>query len=133
MKALQKLVHYSLLVAILLASMGFKVAVTQCAGKGETSISFFSEPGCCCKKASAQPMKECGDMSCVMQRSVAPQSTFGSSTRLVAKAVKVQEQITSTDYIAGIRPVVLQALPVVILPPPITGRALGILHQTFLL
>ncbi|WP_345161345.1 hypothetical protein [Nibribacter koreensis] len=130
---MQALVHYSLLVAILLASMGFKVAVTQCAGKGETSIGFFSEPGCCCKKAAKEPMKECGDMSCVMQRSVALQSTFGSSSRQVAKAVKVQEQIASTDYTYSIRLVVLQALPVVILPPPITGRDLSILHQTFLL
>ena len=131
MKALHRLVHLSLIVALSMASMGFRVAVTQCTeGKG-SSIGFFSEPGCCCKKASKKPMKSCNDLSCVMQRGSAAQTNLNSPTQQVAKAA--QEPVTYPDFAERIRPSLLEVVPHFTLPPPVSGRRIGILHQTFLI
>ncbi|RNI24080.1 hypothetical protein [Rufibacter latericius] len=131
MKTLHKLVHLSLIVALSLASMGFRVAVSQCSGGKGTSIGFFAEPGCCCKKASKKPMKSCNDLSCVMQRGVASHTNLNAPAQQVAKVAK--EPGTYPDFTEHIRPSILETIPHFTLPPPVPGRLIGILHQTFII
>ncbi|MBA9079113.1 MULTISPECIES: hypothetical protein [Rufibacter] len=131
MKALQKFIHLSLIAAILLASFGFRVNISHCPGKEDSSISLFSSPTCCCGKAAKTPKKSCNDMSCVMQRGVATQTNFNSATQQVAKFVK--EPVLSPNFTETIRPAILEAEPHFTLPPPVSGRFIGILHQTFII
>lgn len=131
MKALQKLVHLSLVVAILLATMGFRVTISHCSGEKGSSISLYADPSCCCGKAAKSPSKSCQDMSCVMQRGIAPQTNFNASTQQVAKLVK--KPVSYPSFTENIRPAILERTPHFTLPPPVSGRSIGILHQTFII
>jgi len=131
MKALQKFVHLCLIVTILLATMGFRVTVSHCSGEKGTSISLFSDPSCCCGKAAKTTGKSCNDMSCVMQRGIATQTNFNSSTQQEAKLVK--EPVSYPSFTQSIRPAILERTPHFTLPPPASGRFIGILHQTFII
>jgi hypothetical protein len=131
MKAVQKFIHLSLVVAILLASMGFRVSISHCAGEKSNSISLFADPSCCCGKAANSPKKSCQDMSCIMPRGVASQINFNSATQQAAKFVK--EPVTYPSFTENIRPAILETLPHFTLPPPVSGRTIGILHQTFII
>ncbi|WP_157593308.1 hypothetical protein [Rufibacter tibetensis] len=76
-------------------------------------------------------MKSCNDLSCVMQRGSATQTNLNSPTQQVAKVA--QEPVTYPDFSERIRPSLLEAVPHFTLPPPVPGRLIGILHQTFLI
>lgn len=131
MKAMQKFIQLSLAIAILLASMGFRVTISHCSDEKGSSISLFSDPSCCCAKDAKTTRKSCSDMSCVMQRGVASQISLNSSTQQAAKFVK--EPATYPSFTESIRPAILETLPHFTLPPPISGRSIGILHQTFII
>ena len=131
MKALQKFIHLSLIAAIILASFGFRVNISQCSGKEGSSISLFSSPTCCCGKAAKTPKKSCNDMSCVMQRGVATQTNFKSPSQQVAKFVN--EPVSFPNFTEIIRPALLETEPHFTLPPPASGRFIGILNQTFII
>ncbi|KAA5542027.1 hypothetical protein [Adhaeribacter rhizoryzae] len=131
MKAMQKFIHLSLVAAILLASMGFRVTIAHCSGEEGGSISLFADPSCCCGKAAKSPRKSCQDMTCVMQRGVASPINFNSATQQAAKFAK--EPVTYPSFTASIRPAILETLPHFTLPPPMSGRSIGILHQTFII
>lgn len=131
MKAMQKFIHLSLTVAILLAAMGFRVNVPHCSEEQSSLISLFSAPSCCCGKTEKASAKACNEMACVFQQSAATQNNFSSSTQQLAKFVK--EPANYPIFTQTIRPVILARLPHFTLPPPISGRFLGILHQTFII
>ncbi|GAA4310203.1 hypothetical protein GCM10023183_27900 [Nibribacter koreensis] len=111
--------------------MGFRVAGSQCAGGNSVEIGFFAEPSCCCKKGSKGPVKSCDDFSCVMPRGAMAQSNFNSPTQQISQAANDPAGFPS--FAEVIRPVILESIPHVTLPPPISGRDIGILHQTFLI
>ncbi|PIQ22956.1 MAG: hypothetical protein COW65_00120 [Cytophagales bacterium CG18_big_fil_WC_8_21_14_2_50_42_9] len=131
MKAMQKFIHLSLVVAILLASMGFRVSISHCSEEEGNSFSLFADPSCCCSKAAKTASKSCQDMSCIMQRGIASQTNLNSSAQQVAKFVK--EPVTYPSFTAIIRPAILETLPHFTLPPPVSGRFIGILHQSFII
>ncbi len=76
-------------------------------------------------------MEACHDLSCVMQRGVATQATFTAATQQIAKVEK--EPITFPDFAERMRPSILETEPHFTLPPPSSGRFIGILYQTFLI
>lgn len=131
MKTMQKIIHLCLVVAILLASAGFKVRFSHCSDEKGSSLSFFSDPTCCCHKAAKVPSKSCNDMSCIIQGGVATTNNFNSSTQQVAKFLK--EPVKYPDFTESIRPALLKTIPHFTLPPPVTGRYIGILNQTFII
>lgn len=131
MKAMQKFIHLSLVAAFLLASFGFRVSIAHCSEEEGSSISLFADPTCCCDKADKALSKSCQDMSCIMQRGVASQTNFNSATQQAAKFVK--QPVTYPSFTVSIRPALLETIPHFSLPPPVSGRFLGILHQTFII
>ena len=131
MKAMQKFVHLCLVVAILLASSGFRVAISHCSDEKGRSIGLFAEPTCCCNKESKAPTKTCNDLLCVVQRGDATQTNFSSAIQQVAKFAK--QPVTYLNFTQSIRPALLERTPPFTLPPPISGRFIGILHQTFII
>jgi hypothetical protein len=131
MKAMQKFIHLCLVVAILLASTGFRVREAHCAGEKSISISFASDSNCCCAKDAKTTSKPCGNMSCIIQQGIAYSATFNSPTQQVAKFAK--EPISYPDFTESIRPAILERTPHFTLPPPVSGRFIGILHQTFII
>ena len=131
MKAMQKIIHLSLVTAILLASMGFRVTISHCSGEEGNSISLFADPSCCCGKAANKSKKSCQDMSCIMQRGVGSHINSNSATQQAAKFAKVP--VTYPSFTETIRPAILETLPHFTLPPPVSGRSIGILHQTFII
>lgn len=131
MKAMQKFIHLSLVVAILLASMGFRVNVPHCTDEKGGLVSLVAEPNCCCDKAAKAPIKSCQDMACVPQLSVVYQTGIESASQQAAKFVKVPA--TYPGFSEAIRPVLLAKIPYFTLPPPVSGRTIGILHQTFII
>jgi hypothetical protein len=130
MKAMQKIIHLSLVVAILLASMGFRMNVPHCSDEKGGFVSLFADPGCCCDKAAKAPAKSCQEMACVLQQSVVYQTNFNSATQQAAKFLK--EPAKYPVFAEAIRPVLLEKFPHFTLPPPVTGRTIGILHKTFI-
>ncbi|MFC6997052.1 hypothetical protein [Rufibacter roseus] len=134
MKALQKFIHITLVVALLLGTTGFRVSVKQCAGgKGATSISFFGEPSCCCGKKAETTKKNCSDVTCVMLRGAATQVNFNAPTQQIAKHEPKQVYATSSVSVFPKARTFSHKFPSVPMPPPMSGRHLGILYQTFLI
>lgn len=132
MKALQKTVHFCLIAAILLASFGFKLTVPQCAADKGSSVGFFSASSCCCIKVTKEPANSCESMDCVLQRGLATPTVFtGTSEQQVVQLKK--ENIQYPDFSAGLWTVVPENFPSFTFPPPVSGRFLGILHQTYLI
>lgn len=131
MKALQIFIHYSLTVAILLAAMGFRINVPHCSKEQGNLIRLFSALSCCCGETEKNTKKACNDMACVLQQSAATQNSFSSSTQQLTKFVK--EPVHYPVFTQTIQPVLLATLPHFTLPPPISGRFIGILHQTFII
>lgn len=70
-------------------------------------------------------------MSCVMQRAGASTTNLNSPVQQMAKLVK--EPVSYPDFTEHIRPSILETIPHFTLPPPVPGRLIGILHQTFLI
>jgi len=135
MKALHKFIHLSLMVAILLASSGFRVNLQNCTGVKGRTISFVTDPACCCDHASKSAQSHhdnpCNDITCVVPGVIAVQTQFRSGTEQVSQALK--EPVTYPDFSDNIRPALLETTPHFTLPPPISGRLIGILHQTFII
>ncbi|WP_186636293.1 hypothetical protein [Rufibacter sediminis] len=129
---MQKFIHFSLIVALLMGSMGFRVNTMRCAGDEKSgAVSLSMTPDCCCSKAAKKQKAPCSETACVIQLNVASQSTFTSSSQQEVASAAVPVQYPS--FTQRIRPLLLETLPYVTLPPPPTGRDIGILHQTFLL
>ncbi|WP_157600564.1 hypothetical protein [Rufibacter sp. DG15C] len=66
-----------------------------------------------------------------MPRGAMAQNNFNSPTQQIAQAANDPAGFPS--FAAAIRPVILESIPHVTLPPPISGRDIGILYQTFLI
>ncbi|WP_210462809.1 hypothetical protein [Rufibacter roseolus] len=129
---MHRFIHLSLVVALLIGSFGFRVDPMRCAGKKDgVALSLSMDSGCCCSKKAKEKQAPCNDATCVMQRSVASTSNFSLSAQQVVKAVA--KPATYPSFAQSIRPVLLETLPRVTLPPPISGRDIGILHQSFLI
>ena len=131
MKVMQKFIHLCLVVAILLASTGFRVRVAHCAGEKSIAISFASDSDCCCAKDAKTTRNPCGDMPCIIQQGVTYSTNFNSTTQQIAKFAK--EPVSFPDFSESIRPAILERTPHFTLPPPVSGRFIGILHQTFII
>ena len=134
MKALQKFVHLSLIVAFLMASFGFRVSQENChKGKGEM-ISFSAKSACCCGESTTgqkSPESACQNMACILQVSFSASPSQNTSTEQTIKSLK--EPVVYADFTQSIRPTLLEKMPHFTLPPPVSGRFLGILHQTFII
>ncbi|KAA3440282.1 hypothetical protein [Rufibacter hautae] len=129
---MHRFIHLSLVVALLMGSFGFRVDPMRCAGKKSgAALSLSMESGCCCSKKAKEKQAPCNDATCVMQRSVASTSTFSASSQQVVKTAT--KPVIYPSFTQSIRPVLLETLPQVALPPPISGRDIGILHQRFLI
>jgi hypothetical protein len=134
MKAIQKFVHLSLIVAFLMASSGFRLNVVNCQmGKGE-KISFFSKSACCCDKSAAKhqsPENGCQEMTCLLQVGFTAYPSAHTSTQQTIRFL--QEPAAYAGFAQSIRPALLEKTPHFTLPPPVSGRFLGILHQTLII
>ncbi|MDB5261226.1 MAG: hypothetical protein JWQ14_507 [Adhaeribacter sp.] len=131
MKAMEKFIHLSLVVALLLGSMGFSVREPHCEEERSQAINLFAAPGCCCDTPAAEASKPCPDLTCVMQRGLASQTTFTAATNPTAKFLKAP--LTYPSFTESIRPAILETIPHFTLPPPASGRFIGILHQSFII
>jgi hypothetical protein len=132
MIAIRKFVHLSLLAAFLLASFGFRVNLESCPGDKTGKISFAANPACCCDKAGKNPKvpsPACSDMTCI----VLPGFNAYPATQAAAEqAIKfLKTPASAPGFTQIIRPALLAKTPHFSLPPPLSGRFLGILHQTF--
>jgi hypothetical protein len=134
MKAFQKFVHLSLIVAFLMASVGFRMNLEKChMGKGEMTSS-SSTSACCCGDSAQDhqsPESACQDMTCLLQNGFFGYSTPTNSTEQTTRVLK--EPVAYADFAQSIRPALLEKTPHFTLPPPVSGRFLGILHQTFII
>jgi hypothetical protein len=133
MKAFQKFLHLSLIAAILLATSGFRVNLDSCHGADGGLISFSASPACCCdKSAEAQksPPGSCNDLSCIVQAGFSPYPTQQVTSEQAARCLKAP--VAYVDFSQAIRPALLERTPHFTLPPPVSGRFIGILHQTFI-
>jgi len=128
---MQKFIHLSLTVAILLAAMGFRVNEPHCAQEKDVASSLFAKPACCCHKETETSRKACADLACITQQGTTYQVIQNSSTHQAAKFLKVPA--TYPGFSTSIRPAILEAIPHFTLPPPTSGRFIGILHQTFII
>ncbi|GEO04998.1 hypothetical protein AAE02nite_26620 [Adhaeribacter aerolatus] len=133
MKALHQFFQLSLIVVISLTTMGFRVNLEECHGHEAKYISFFGGPDCCCDKGDKSKPKEntCGDLTCVVQAQYQSQTNHNTSTDQADKAVKAKT--AHLIYTQIIRPVLQEQIPHFTLPPPRSGRSIGILHQTFII
>ena len=134
MKAFQKFVQFTLILVISLTSMGFRVNLEECHGHQKKQILFLGAPDCCCKKERKEAeAKEdtCRDLTCVVQANYQSQSEINSATRQSTKDFKTV--ISYRVYTQIIRPVLQEKIPHFTLPPPPSGREIGILHQTFII
>ena len=133
MKAFQKFLHLSLIAAILLATSGFRVNLDSCHGADAGVISFSASPACCCDKAAEEQKStpsSCNDITCIVQAGFAAYPSQHTSTEQTARFIK--EPKSYAGFSQAIRPALLEKTPHFTLPPPLTGRFIGILHQTFI-
>jgi len=127
---MQKIVQLSLTVAILLAAMGFRVNIPHCAAE-KVTYSLFSKPACCCHEEADINPEACRDMTCGPQQGTVYQVNLNTTIQQAAKFFK--EPATYLSFTASIRPAILASIPHFTLPPPVSGRCIGILHQTFII
>ena len=134
MKAIQRLVQYFLIVAILLATVGFRVNSHYCPITKERSIHFFSQPDCCCgvpSNSDGYNKPCCKNLSYYYKADL---QSLDKDTKQVAKAFKHLAGNQDAVYFqVHIRPVAIAKEPFYTLPPPRSGRTIGILYQIFLL
>ncbi|WP_156180648.1 hypothetical protein [Rufibacter radiotolerans] len=133
MQTLRKSMHLSLIVAFLWASFGFRVDLSHCAGEKDASFSLLASSDCCCGKAAKTPKKPCKDMTCALPQAVFTQAShqYAPAQQLAQKAVK--QPLVLATFPEHIWPALLEKLPHSSLPPPVSGRTLGILYQNFLI
>ena len=131
MKAMQKFIQLSLTVTILLAAMGFRVNIPHCSHEKDAAYSLFAKPDCCCGKDAESNSQACNDMACVTQQGTSYPVNQNTTSQQTAKFFKAP--ITYPGFAARIRPAILATIPHFTLPPPISGRFIRILHQTFII
>ena len=128
---MQKIIQLSLTVTILLAAMGFRVNIPHCSKEKGAAYSLFAKPDCCCGKNAESNSQACTDMACVTQQGASYQVNQNTANQQAVKFIKAP--ITYPGFTASIRPTILATIPYFTLPPPISGRFIGILHQTFII
>ncbi len=134
MKVIEKFVQHLLIVAILLATVGFKVNRHYCPITKERTVHFFSQQNCCC--VTTTPGNGYNKPCCENQSSYykAHLQSLEKNSKQVAK---VFEHLSGKQGIAYfqvyIRPVSLAKEPFYTLPPPKSGKTIGILHQIFII
>lgn len=114
-----------------MASTGFRVNISDCKQK---TISFFSNPDCCCNKAANKSKaadKDCGGPTCVVPATIYNAPNSRGSYEQEAKLVKAAN--TYAIFTAIIYPALPESQPYFSLPPPQSGRFKSILNQTFLI
>ncbi|PSR53418.1 hypothetical protein AHMF7605_07685 [Adhaeribacter arboris] len=135
MRAIQKIIHYTLILAITLASAGFRIAVSNCSSNEmEKAITTSTHSNCCCKKPapkSKTTSEDCGLGTCVVPTSVYCSLNSRQAYEQVAKLLRPIN--TYAVYAEVIYPALQEAQPYFTLPPPSSGRLRGILHQVFLI
>lgn len=134
MKAIHKFVQLSLIVAILLASTGFRVNLQHCATGKEGKKDLAKATSCCCAKAHKKTKSQdysCNNFYCLVQPG--PVSLFKVPSS-AEQRVKFSEEIPSyLSFTQHIRPAILATIPHFTLPPPVSGRFIGILLQIFII
>ncbi|MGV3502546.1 MAG: hypothetical protein ACO1O1_02485 [Adhaeribacter sp.] len=70
-------------------------------------------------------------MTCLLQVAYSAYPAQHTSTQQTV--LLRQEPMAYGDFMAHIRPALLEEMPHFTLPPPVSGRLLGILHQTFII
>ncbi len=134
MKAIQKILQYTLILAITLASSGFRVMVSDCSIEFEKTVANSEHSGCCCSKPvqkSTNSNEDCGLGTCVLPSSVF--CNLNSSQKYEHVAKLLQPTPTYEVYNEVIFPGLQEAEPYFSLPPPHSGRFRGILHQVFII
>jgi hypothetical protein len=70
-------------------------------------------------------------MTCIVQVGFSVYPSQPTSTEQSQKLLK--EPVAGADFTQSIRPALLERTPHFTLPPPLSGRFLGILHQMFII
>ncbi len=134
MKVMQRLVQYCLIVAILLATVGFKVNSHYCPITKEKTTHFFLQPNCCCvETTNGEGYKKscCENISSYYRADL---QSIEKDTKQEAKIFKhLPGKQDAVYFQVHIRPVTLAKEPFYTLPPPSSGRTIGILNQTFII
>ncbi|WP_026462562.1 hypothetical protein [Adhaeribacter aquaticus] len=134
MKAFQKFVQLSFILVVLMTMMGFRVSMEKCSRNKHTTIRLIRGAACCCKKTDknhAPQKKSCGDMVCFTQSQTPYAQGQTKPTAQVDKIVSAKTSQILFEQV--IRPELLDKTPHFNLPPPPSGRYLGILHQQFII
>lgn len=132
MKAIQRLVQYCLIVAVLLATVGFKVNGHYCPITKQRTTYFFSQPECCCGVAfnSNEIKKPCCSNLFSYHKADFQSIEKGTKQTAIFKCLAVKP---ATQYFQiFIRPLSLAKEPFYTLPTPRSGRTITILHQIFI-
>lgn len=134
MKEIQRLVQNCLIVAVLLATVGFKVDSHYCPITKQKTFHFFSQPDCCCigtTTTNGYNKSCCENLSAYYKADL--QSLEKSSKQEFKIFMNLAGNQATVYYQVYIRPVLRAKEPLYSLPPPKSGRTIGILHQTFII
>ncbi|MDQ4139818.1 MAG: hypothetical protein M3142_04770, partial [Bacteroidota bacterium] len=118
MKAIQKIIQYTLILAITLASAGFRVVVSDCSSETEKTAAKSNHSDCCCSKPeqkSTTSNQDCGLGTCVLPSSVYCSLNSRQSYEQVAKLL--QPAPFYRVYTEVIYPALQEAQPNFSLPP----------------
>ncbi len=133
MQALKQIVQHFLIVAILLATVGFKVDRHYCPITKERTTHFFAQPDCCCGNTSVSDSskKTCCDNQFGYYRT--DFQNLENYNKQTAKALKhLPAKQNAVYFQVNIKPLALAKEPYYTLPPPQSGRVIGILNQVFI-
>jgi len=128
MQAIQKFIQLTFILVVTLTLMGMRVKLDDCHGEQEINISLSGSKACCCEETA--PATACHDITCIAP---AFASTFNYKGGAEQQVIALKSMPATTAFSRVIRPVLLAKIPHFTLPPPASGRFLGILHQTFII
>jgi hypothetical protein len=117
-----------------MTSMGFQVNIEECRGHKEKQISFFGKPVCCCDTNPKEPESKnnsCRDITCFVQGNNQILDNINPAKEQSSETVKAAP--VNREYARIIRPVLQEKIPHFTLPPPLSGRFIGILHQKLII
>lgn len=134
MKVIQKSIPFILVLAIFMASTGFRVTISDCSDGKQKTFRFFNSPDCCCNKSANKSKtagEDCGGLACVVPSTI---YNFPNSRDSYEQDLKLVKAANSyAVFTAVIYPALQESQPYFSLPPPKSGRFKGILNQTFLI
>ena len=114
--------------------MGFRLNIEECHGQSESNITYFGAPDCCCDKNGSKSDSNdnpCSAITCILQGTIQSENRINTVTTEFSENLKAVT--ISRAFVQVIRPALQEKTPYYILPPPHSGRFLGILHRKLII